>query len=388
MKEEHWMTALLSGLRLGALCLVGVLLFSALPPRAHAQPAPKPGRAAWSESREAAGLLDWLPTGGREEPSAQSGLPATLVPVGHTVGIKLFSDGVLVVGLSQVDTPAGAAAPAKNCGLKEGDIITHINSQEVDTIEEVQSILKETSGQEMSLTCLRGDDRLELTTQAAQCSADGSYKLGAWIRDSMAGIGTVTFVDPATGLFGALGHPVSDVDTQKIMPLSSGAILHSSVTGVQKGRTGQPGQLRGAFALERDMGQLYANTPSGIFGTLSQDQDLPLGSAVSVAKSKEVHVGDVTIRSNIQGEDVKEYHAQIVRIYPDDPEDTRDFLIKITDPELLEQTGGIVQGMSGSPILQDGKLIGAVTHVLVNDPTQGYGIFVENMLKAAQSSAA
>ena len=136
------------------------------------------------------------------------------------------------------------------------------------------------------------------------------------------------------------------------------------------------------------MGQLYANTPSGIFGTLSQEQDLPLGSAVSVAKPKEIHVGDVTIRSNIQGEDVKEYHAQIVRIYPDDPEDTRDFLIKITDPELLEQTGGIVQGMSGSPILQDGKLIGAVTHVLVNDPTQGYGIFVENMLKAAQSSAA
>lgn len=388
MKEENWITAPLNLLCAALLLVVGLALFPVLTPGATAASAPaltpEPGTAVWSEAREA-GMFDWL---SREKEEPQSGaLPQTLVPVGHTVGIKLFSDGVLVVGLGQVDTPTGAAAPAKTCGLREGDIITHINSHEVDTIEEVQSVLEETSGEKMSIRCLRGDTELQLTTQAAQCSADGSYKLGAWIRDSMAGIGTVTFYDPQSGLFGALGHGVSDVDTARLMPLSSGAILHSSVTGVQKGQVGEPGQLRGAFDLDQDLGQLYANTQSGIFGDLARTDGLPLSPAVPVARKGEVHVGTVTIRSNIKGEEVKEYQAEILRIYPDNGEDTRNFLIKITDPELLDETGGIVQGMSGSPILQDGKLIGAVTHVLVNNPTQGYGIFVENMLKAAQEAA-
>lgn len=306
-----------------------------------------------------------------------------LVPVGHTVGIKLFSDGVLVVGLSPIDTADGEAQPAKSCGLKEGDIITHINRQEVDTIEEVQAVLAQSDGETMSIRALRGDTPVELTAKAVQCGTDGSYKLGAWIRDSMAGIGTVTFYDPDTGVFGALGHGVSDVDTLRLMPLSRGAILHSSVTGVEKGQIGTPGQLRGAFDLSQDLGQLYANTTSGIFGTLETTGSLPLGEALPVAARDEVKVGEVTIRSNIQGEEVKEYQAEIVRIYPENEEDTRNFLIKVTDEELLAKTGGIVQGMSGSPILQDGKLVGAVTHVLLNDPTQGYGILAENMLKAA-----
>ena len=311
----------------------------------------------------------------------------TLVPVGHTVGIKLFSDGVLVVGLSQIDTADGAEAPAKNCGLKEGDIITHINRQEVDTIEEVQAVLAQSEGEPMSIRALRGDATVELTTKAVQCSTDGSYKLGAWIRDSMAGIGTVTFYDPESGVFGALGHGVSDVDTMQLMPLSRGAILHSSVTGVEKGQVGTPGQLRGAFDVSRDLGQLYANTTSGIFGTLQETDGLPLGEALPVATRDEVKVGEVTILSNIQGEEVKEYRAEILRVYPENPEDTRNFLVKVTDEALLSKTGGIVQGMSGSPILQDGKLVGAVTHVLLNDPTQGYGILAETMLKAAAGAA-
>lgn len=379
MKEEHhWIVALVGGARLACLLVVGLALFSVFTPKAAA------ASAAQSPS-QAAGLFDWREK--KETVAPDTPLPRTLVPVGHTVGIKLFSDGVLVVGISQVDTAAGAAAPAKSCGLREGDIITHINSQEVDTIEEVQTILKEAADQEMSIRCIRDGSQLQLTTQAVQCSADGSYKLGCWIRDSMAGIGTVTFVDPQTGLFGALGHAINDVDTQQLMPLSSGAILHSSVTGVQKGQIGQPGQLRGAFDMSQDLGTLYANTQSGVFGTLGEGQTLTLGPAMAVASRDQVHVGDVVIRSNIQGEEVKEYAARIERIYPDNGEDTRNFLLKITDPELLEKTGGIVQGMSGSPILQDGKLIGAVTHVLVNDPTQGYGIFVENMLRAADQAA-
>ena len=370
------MGSLVGVLRLFCLLVVGLAFFSAFTPRASALPT--------AQSRMA-GLFG----GGKAEASAPRGdLPQTLVPVGHTVGIKLFSDGVLVVGLSPVDTPDGQATPAKSCGLKEGDIITHIDGQEVDTIEEVQTILKETSGQEMSILCLRDGSQLQLTTQAVQCSSDGSYKLGAWIRDSMAGIGTVTFVDPQTGRFGALGHPINDVDTGQLMPLSEGAILHSSVTGVQKGQVGQPGQLRGAFDLSEDVGTLYANTQSGVFGSLSEtEKDLLQGTPVAVARREEVHTGEVIIRSNIQADEVREYTAKIVRIYPENSGDTRNFLIKITDPELLSKTGGIVQGMSGSPILQDGKLIGAVTHVLVNDPTQGYGIFVENMLQAAGDAA-
>lgn len=316
-------------------------------------------------------------------PTVAFASPATVVPVGRAVGIKLFSDGVVVVGTSDIATDGGNVNPAKACGLREGDIITHINSTEVDTIEEVSSLLQELEGKTMSIRAIRDEKQVQLTAQAVLCSADGAYKLGAWIRDSMAGIGTVTFYDPDTGVFGALGHGVSDVDTLRLMPLSRGAILHSSVTGVEKGQVGTPGQLRGAFDLSQDLGQLYANTTSGIFGTLQNTGGLPLGEALPVARRDEVKVGEVTIRSNIQGEEVKEYQAEIVRIYPENEEDTRNFLIKVTDKELLDKTGGIVQGMSGSPILQDGKLVGAVTHVLLNNPSQGYGILAENMLKAA-----
>lgn len=378
-RERGWRTA--------ALALAGLALLACVSPRGWAaERTPKPGAAAWAESQET--LLPKFLAGlfGREDKAQDPAAvhPRVLVPVGHTVGIKLFSDGVLVVGLGQVDTAAGAAAPAKACGLREGDIITHINAQEVDTIEQVRSILDESSGEALSIRAMRGKEAVELSAQAAWCPADGSYKLGAWIRDSMAGIGTVTFVDPETGVFGALGHGVSDVDTQRLMPLSSGAILHSAVAGVRKGQIGDPGQLRGVFDVDRDLGALYANTQRGIFGTLDDLDGLPLGQALPVAARDEARVGEVTILSNIQGEEVREYAAEITRVYPNNPADPRNFLIKVTDPDLLAKTGGIVQGMSGSPILQNGKIVGAVTHVLVNDPTQGYGIFVENMLAAAE----
>lgn len=364
LKEDekgNWFCALLHSLRLAALALAAGALFLSLGPRA----------AACGPAAEAGWFFH------REEKTA---LPASLIPVGHTVGIKLFSDGVLVVGLAQVEGETGTVAPAKSCGLREGDIITHINSQEVDTIEEVQSILRDVSGEKMSIRALRGDTPLQVTAQAAWCPDDGSYKLGAWIRDSMAGIGTVTFYDPATGSFGALGHGVSDVDTAKLMPLASGAILRSTVTGVQRGQAGTPGQLRGSFDTACELGELSANTESGVFGKLSEADALITGEPVSVAARQEVETGPAVIRSNIQGDEVCEYTVEISRIYPAGSNGTRDMLIRVTDPALLEATGGIVQGMSGSPILQNGKLVGAVTHVLVNDPTQGYGILIENML--------
>ena len=327
-------------------------------------------------------------------PASAEALPAMasaegarmVIPMGRAVGIKLFSDGVLVVGLSDVTGQAGETSPARSCGLRQGDIITHINDTQVDTIEAVRAVLQKLEGDQMSIRAIRDEAQVQFTAQAAACT-DGTYRLGAWIRDSMAGIGTMTFYEPATGLFGALGHGINDVDTALLMPLESGAILSASVSDVKKGAAGDPGELHGAFRTDRDLGELWANTPGGIFGTLADTSLVPDGEAVPVALRSQVKVGPATILSNIAGEEVKRYDVEIVRVYPAGSHDTRDLMVKVTDPELLEATGGIVQGMSGSPILQDGRLVGAVTHVLVNDPTQGYGILAETMLSAAQASA-
>jgi len=303
----------------------------------------------------------------------------TVVPVGRAVGIKLFSDGVVVVGTSEVATPTGKVNPAKDCGLKEGDIITHINSTEVDSIEEVSALLQEIEGEAMSIRAIRDDKQVQLTARAALCSADGAYKLGAWIRDSMAGIGTVTYYDPACGAFGALGHGVNDVDTALLMPLESGSILPATVAGVKRGEAGEPGQLKGSFDTAASLGSLRSNTAGGIFGTLT-DKSWCAGTPVEVAEREEVHTGRASILANVSGDQVAEYDIEIDKLCRNNGEDSRDYVIHVTDPELLEATGGIVQGMSGSPILQDGKFVGAVTHVLIDDPTRGYAISAQRML--------
>lgn len=304
-----------------------------------------------------------------------------LVPVGRTVGIKLFARGVMVVGLSDVATEEGNSSPAKECGLKAGDIITHINNQQVDTIEEVQALLQECGG-EVEIQATRGSKELNVSAKTAPCLADGSYKLGAWIRDSMAGIGTVTFYDPETRTFAALGHGINDVDTGLLMPLQSGAIMFSRVSGVVQGEKGCPGELHGSFDLTSDLGSLTANTAWGIFGTVKED--CFAGEAVEVAPVSQVKTGKATILANVSGETVEEYEVEILRIYPAGGPEHQSMMIRVTDQRLLEATGGIVQGMSGSPILQNGKLVGAVTHVLVNDPTRGYAIFAEDMLETLE----
>jgi stage IV sporulation protein B len=323
----------------------------------------------------AAALLLW--------PAARASA-ATVVPVGRAVGIKLLSDGVVVVGTSAVQTADGAVDPAKACGLRPGDIITHINSTEVDTIEEVEEVLQALEGEQMSIRAIRNDRTLQLTAQAVFCPEDSTYKLGAWIRDSMAGIGTVTFYCPDTGVFGALGHGINDLDTALLMPLESGTILPASVSGVRKGECGTPGQLRGVFEPGSTLGELWSNTEEGVFGTMAST-DWFGGETMETAERNEVKAGNATIRSNISGDSVEEYSIRILKVYPSrDSGGGRDFLIQVTDQRLLDATGGIVQGMSGSPILQNGKLVGAVTHVMVDDPTTGYGIWIGNMLEAAR----
>ncbi len=306
--------------------------------------------------------------------------PRYLVPVGHTVGIKLFSEGVMVVDLA--DEVRGETSPAKSCGLKKGDMIEKVNGVSVSSTEHLQEYLQQEGGENLELTVNRGGKTLSLSTTAAQ-NDEGVYCLGAWIRDSMAGIGTVTFYDPETREFGALGHGIADVDTALLMPLSDGGIMDSRVKAVKRGEEGSPGELRGEFDLTKDAGVLSANTEAGVFGSVSAPSDIfTAREAVPVASPEEVSAGKATILANVSGDTVAEYEVEISRVYEGFP-GNRNFLVTVTDPALLEVTGGIVQGMSGSPVLQNGKLVGAVTHVLVNDPTRGYGIFIENMLNAA-----
>lgn len=302
----------------------------------------------------------------------------TLVPVGHTVGIKLFSRGVLVVKLAEGGTPA------KDGGLQTGDVILNCGPDPVTSTEQFQELLQKSGGNPTDLQIKREGKNLEISV-APEENEQGQYAIGAWVRDSMAGIGTVTFYDPSTGVFGALGHGITDLDTAQLMPFSSGSILPSYVKAVKRGETGHAGELRGDFDLNSELGVLSANTDCGIFGQLSTDisnsPEYFQGDAFPVAQAEEVHTGPAIIRSNIKGDAVQEYQVEILRI-SQDASDGRDLVLSVTDPALLEQTGGIVQGMSGSPILQDGKFIGAVTHVLLNDPSKGYGILLQTMLEA------
>lgn len=295
--------------------------------------------------------------------------PQGLVPVGHTVGIKLFSRGVLVVKLSDGGTPA------RSSGLQTGDVILKCGDTVVTSTEQFQELLQENGANEASLQVRRGGDSVTLSVEPSQ-NEQGVYCIGAWIRDSMAGIGTMTYYDPATGVFGALGHGVTDMDTALLMPFSNGAILPSTVKAVKRGEVGSAGELRGDFDLTQDLGTLYANTASGIFGTLETP---PEGEAVPVGTALP---GPAVIRANVQGDEVREYAVEIQKVISSSA-DGRDLVLSVTDPELLAVTGGIVQGMSGSPILQNGKIVGAVTHVLLNDPTKGYGILIDHMLEAA-----
>lgn len=309
-------------------------------------------------------------------PSASAAEPVReLVPVGETIGVKLFSDGVLVIGLSDGESAA------KQCGLKEGDIITALGGTELDTIEQLRALLNE-SGGSAALTVRRGSRTLTLDA-APQRDENGAYCLGAWVRDSMAGIGTMTFYDPQSGVFGALGHGVTDVDTGKLLPLDHGSIMDAAVKAVKKGESAAPGELKGDFDLTRDCGTLYANTEQGLFGTLAREDAAAITQqALPVARRDEVKTGPATILSTVSGSETREYAVEIERICAPNGA-ARNFLLRVTDEALLAQTGGVVQGMSGSAVLQNGKIVGAVTHVLVDDPTKGYGIFIENMLDAA-----
>lgn len=307
-----------------------------------------------------------------------------LVPCGEPFGIKLLTDGVIVVEVSGFETKNGFSSPAQSCGLKTGDIIKSIDGKKVSSNQDVQRIIEESKGRMLFISAVRDEDAIEMWLYPEVSSIDGSYHAGIWVRDSSAGIGTMTFYDPETQKFGGLGHPVCDVDTGELMPLDSGEVVKVSISGVKKGKSGSPGELVGGFISSFASGELTDNTSVGLFGTIdnysSGNEAIPLGI------SSDIKTGRAYIYTTVSGTRPQKYEIAIEKIDRTDDEDSRDMIIRVTDERLLREAGGIVQGMSGSPIIQDGKLIGAVTHVFVNNPTKGYAVFADSMYEQMKNA--
>ena len=310
-------------------------------------------------------------------------LPETLIPVGRAVGIRLHTEGVMIAEIGTVETARGTVCPAKEAGLQAGDAILEVDGKSISSNVELQQIVERSAGETLSMLTKRGGEERVLKLQPAQ-DLSGQYRLGVMIRDGMSGIGTLTFVDPETGAYGSLGHGICDGQNGALLPLETGDLIRASVERVQKGEVGDPGALQGSFDESDALGTVEQNTENGIFGVLDA-RDLIEGlPEMPTASAAEIRTGPCTILSNVAGTDVREYTAEITKVFRDGGEFGQCMMLQITDGALKDITGGIVQGMSGSPIIQDGKLVGAVTHVLVNDPTRGYGIFIENMLEAAE----
>ena len=301
-----------------------------------------------------------------------------LIPGGMPFGVKLYTDGIIVVGINEVECESGKKSPATDCGLKLRDVITGVNGSPVNTADEVSSAIEQSGGNPVSLTVRRGGETLSLQITPVFSKTDNLYRAGLWLRDSTAGIGTITFISPENNTFAGLGHGICDVDTGELLPLRKGVVVDVTIKSITKGLVGSPGELNGYFSPGK-IGSLVGNTTCGVYGMLSDLPETSHSEALHIGLKNEVKLGECTIFCTVNDK-LDKYTAEIVKLCNKN-EEQKNFVIKITDKRLLDATGGIVQGMSGSPIIQNNKLVGAITHVLVNDPAKGYGIFIENMLK-------
>lgn len=305
-----------------------------------------------------------------------------LIPGGVPFGVKIYCDGVLVVGLSDVKSLSGSVCPAKDAGILAKDIITEINGSPVKTVNEVADAIGSSEGKTIGIKVIRGDQTFDVTLSPAISKEDGKYKTGLYIKDSTAGIGTVTYIEPDDMTFAGLGHGICDADTGKLIPLSKGLVVNVGIDGVIKGQCGVPGELKGHFC-QGKIGTLISNNEYGVYGILTSLPDKLSTVQMEAAKVDEVCEGDAEILCTLDDGGIGKYSIKLSNIQRT-KDDIRNFVITVTDKKLLEKTGGIVQGMSGSPIIQNGKLVGAVTHVFINDPAKGYGIFIENMLAESE----
>lgn len=305
-------------------------------------------------------------------------------PGGISIGVKINNKGALVVGYSDISTYDGLSeSPGKIAGIELGDIIEEVNGENIETCSDLISKVKTCRNDELTVKILRGNS--EITKKVPLIKEDNEYKIGLWVRDSTAGIGTLTFYDKDSKTFGALGHPITDGDTNVSFNIKSGTLLRSSILSIKKGERGNPGEIKGLFINENEsIGTIEKNTSSGIYGDgLTELINPNFNKAMTVAYRDEIKEGHAQIITTVEDDGAKAYDIEILKLLPQDEPGSKSMIIKIVDPVLLEKTGGIVQGMSGSPIIQNGKIIGAVTHVLINKPDVGYGIYIEWMLQDA-----
>ncbi len=326
--------------------------------------------AAFSITAPAAGIKSEANVGGIEK----------LIPGGMAFGVKFFTEGAIILGTTGVETASGVVSPAKDAGLQSGDIITEAGGTEFDSAMELISIVSGCGGKPIEVEYTRNGEELTATVTPARDMESGEFRMGVLVRDSTAGIGTVTYIDPETNDFGGLGHGIYDSETGQLMPLGTGAVVNVDITDVVKSERNYPGELKGSFD-NIAIGHLWDNCEEGVFGRLTKFS-WETENAIPVAGWNDVSEGPAYIQTTLSGNKVEKYDIEIERIYKDSGS-TKNYLLRVVDEDLISKAGGIVQGMSGSPIIQNGKLIGAVTHVLVNDPLHGYGIFIENMLHSA-----
>jgi len=304
-----------------------------------------------------------------------------LIPGGQAVGVALATKGVLVVGVSDVS----GQSPAQAAGLKPGDVLESINGQALTSSEQLSSLVASAKGSPLSIIYQREGKSHTAHLTPLVDSSSGLWRIGAWVRDSTAGVGTLSYYNPQNQSYGALGHAINDGDTGKLLPIRMGSLLKADIVDVRRGQKGTPGELRGSFLRDQViLGDIDLNTPLGIYGDMDRPVSNPLyPDGLPVGYQETIKPGPATILSTVDGNGIREYEVEITHVNRQSSPGAKSMVIHVTDPDLLSRTGGIVQGMSGSPIIQNGHIIGAVTHVFVDDPTRGYGIFIENMLDAA-----
>jgi stage IV sporulation protein B len=308
----------------------------------------------------------------------------TVTVCGTPFGVKMFSEGALIVGFTDISLENGGHAnPAKTAGLRLGDRVICIDNVQTLNNDAVKEALEQSNGAPVEVVYVRDGEQYSTQLTPVKSAEDGQWMAGMWVRDSSAGVGTLTFVDEEAGVFAGLGHAISDSDTGESVALRSGEIVPCTIVGYTAGTAGSPGELKGQFVSAHAIGTIRLNGDNGVYGTTRTNFE---GQSMEVAFAQEVETGAAEIWTTISGEEPQAYSVKIERI--SDADALRNLVIRVTDERLLKETGGIVQGMSGSPIVQNGRLVGAVTHVLVNDPTRGYGIFAETMLEQAEQVAA
>ena len=308
---------------------------------------------------------------------------ATVIPVGKIAGLKLHTNGVLVVGMSEIEgQDKKRHKPYENTGIEEGDTIIKINETEIESTNQLIETVNLSKGNSIQVKFIHEEETKECSITPVQTSSN-EYKLGLWVRDSAAGVGTVTFYEPSTKSFGALGHGITDMDTEQLINISSGEFITTKILNVVKGESGNPGRIQGTIDNQKNIGIISKNTKFGVYGKVDNLSSLKIDTSkeMEVALRDEIKTGKATIMCSVENDKIEEYEIEIEKIYKENNYDNKSMLIKITDKRLLDKTGGIIQGMSGSPIIQNGKFVGAVTHVLVNNPTEGYGVFGDIMIK-------